>query len=115
MIKHLNKREKERIYRSLRRIFKSPYDMDVIYAEVERAGIAKCNQARVRNNLKSVLSNGTGYCSVLHKLFDLDLVSSTLPELMKQKPADRFAWWWSPGDNESRVRALNRVLNKFKH
>ena len=110
-----NRRERERIYRSLRRICKNPYDSAVITAEVKKAGIPIIRQARVIRLLKMVLSAGTGYCSILLKLYDLYLTNRNLPELMKQKPANRFAWWWSPGDYESRVRALNRVLKNFKH
>ena len=109
-----NKKQREKVYRSLRRILKNP-TREVVKKEFDKF---RKNDSCKRIEIAEVVmlfSDGSGFCGVLWRLHRINNIASLLSELWSKKPARMYdnLWWWKPGNNKVRIKVLDSIINEM--
>lgn len=119
-MKAYNRKEREKVYRTMRRVFKNPTPENI---EAEFKRVNRVEEEDYEDRLQSIqkcfgVNGGTGFCAVLEFFYESYL--RYFPELVIEIPPyeQRYhadpRWWFKRGDYKPRIEILDRIISKME-
>lgn len=124
-----NKKEREKIYRSMRRIFRN-FSLDTMMAEYDKfdqtpnTSIKRFKREKTLEYCKEYTKLGTGFCGLLRYVYQVPSpnaqpvsIEKFLPELWQARPVVYYStfWWFHSKDHGRRADILTEIIRKIEN